>query len=64
LTMKYTFKPFEPAQLLTNHLNLGGKNQEGVEINLTNLYFTRGGKPVLPVLAEYHFSRDPCENWH
>ncbi|MBQ3462444.1 MAG: beta-galactosidase [Clostridia bacterium] len=62
--MKYTFKPYEPAKLLTNHLNLGGKNPEGEEINLTNLYFTRGGKPVLPVMAEYHFSRDNCENWH
>lgn len=62
--MKYTFKKYEPTKLLKNHLNLGGTNPQGEEINLTNLYFTRGGKPVLPVMAEYHFSRDNGENWH
>ena len=64
MTMKYTFKPYEPSKLLVNHLNLGGKNPEGEEINVTSLYFTRGGKPILPVMAEYHFSRDSRASWH
>ena len=63
MTMKYTFKPYEPSELLVNHLNLGGKNPEGQEINVTSLYFTRGAKPFLPVMAEYHFSRDSRDRW-
>lgn len=62
--MKYTFKPYKPSELLVNHLNLGGKNPQGEEINLTNRYFTRGGKPFIGVMAEYHFSRDSRDNWH
>lgn len=62
--MEYTFKKYEPSELLVNHLNLGGTNPAGEEINLTNLYFTRGGKPFIGVMAEYHFSRDSRENWH
>ncbi len=61
--MKYTFNEYEPSKLLENHLNLGGKNPDGDEINLTNLYFTRGGKPFIGVMGEYHYSRGSRENW-
>ena len=61
--MKYTFKEYKPSKLMENHLNLGGANPEGEEINLTNLYFTRGGKPFIGVMGEYHFSRDSRGNW-
>lgn len=62
--MKYTFKEYKPSKLLKNHLNLGGTNPDGEEINLTNLYFTRGSKPFIGVMGEYHYSRDSRDNWH
>lgn len=62
--MKYTFKEYQPSELLKKHLNLGGTNPKGEEINLTCLYFTRSDKPFIPVMAEYHFSRDSRDNWH
>lgn len=62
--MKYGFKEYKESELLVNHLNMGGSNPEGEEINLTNRYFTRGGKPFIGVMAEYHFSRDSRDNWH
>lgn len=62
--MRYGFKEYKETPLLVNHLNMGGKNPEGEEINLTSRYFTRGGKPFVGVMAEYHFSRDNRNNWH
>ena len=40
--MIYKFKEHENTPLLTNHLNMGGKNPDGVEINVTSKYFTKG----------------------
>ncbi len=62
--MIYKFKEYESTPLLTNHLNMGGKNPDGVEINVTSKYFTKGGKPWLGVMAEYHFSRYNRDEWH
>ena len=59
--MIYKFKD-EP--LLINHLNMGGKNPKGEEINVTSRYFTRNGKPWIGVMGEFHFSRYSRENWH
>lgn len=62
--MKYRFKQFHKSELLKNHLNMGGVNPEGEEINVTSLYFTRGGKPWIGIMGEYHFTRDLRENWY
>ena len=62
--MRFGFKKYKETPLLVNHLNMGGKNPDGEEINLTSRYFTRGGKPFVGVMAEYHFSRDNRNNWH
>ncbi len=61
--MKYTFEKYTEEPLLVNHLELGGKNPDGVEINVTSRYFTRGSKPFVGVMGEYHFSRGSRENW-
>ena len=39
--MIYKFKEFKDEPLLINHLNMGGKNPKGEEINVTSRYFTR-----------------------
>lgn len=30
---------------------------------VNTLYFTKDGKPFLPIAGELHFSRVPAENW-
>src|SRR5512136_2714648 len=52
----------QPA-VLSGHLKLGGKNPQGVEINATSRYLTRGGRPWLPVMGEFHFSRYAAAQW-
>lgn len=62
--MIYKFKEFKDEPLLINHLNMGGKNPKGEEINVTSRYFTRNGQPWIGVMGEFHFSRYSRENWH
>lgn len=62
--MIYKFKEFKDEPLLINHLNMGGKNPKGEEINVTSRYFTRNGKPWIGVMGEFHFSRYSRENWY
>mgnify|MGYP004596663995 FL=1 len=62
--MIYKFKEFKDEPLLINHLNMGGKNPKGEEINVTSRYFTRNGKPWIGVMGEFHFSRYGREHWH
>lgn len=62
--MQYQFKQYRKSPLLTNHLNMGGKNPNGETIDVTSLYFTRAGKPWIGVMGEYHFVRDARENWY
>ena len=50
-------------KIYSGHLKMGGANPDGREINANNLYFTIAGKPVLPVMGEFHFSRYPREYW-
>lgn len=62
--MHYKFRPYHKLEILTNHLNMGGENPAGEKIGVTSLYFTRGGKPWIGVMGEYHFVRDSRENWY
>lgn len=62
--MQYQFNQYQKSPLLTNHLNMGGKNPNGETINVTSQYFTRAGKPWIGVMGEYHFVRDARENWY
>ena len=45
------------------HLKMGGVNPQGVEINANSRYLTLGGRPWLPVMGEFHFSRYPADQW-
>src|SRR4051812_8993117 len=54
-------QPIPP--LLAGHLKMGGKNSAGVEINANSRYLTLGGKPWVPVMGEFHFTRYPHEEW-
>ncbi|MBQ4608012.1 MAG: beta-galactosidase [Clostridia bacterium] len=61
--MDIRFQPYRPSQILSGHLRMGGSNPAGEEIAINSLFISRRGKPVIPVMGEYHFSRDSRENW-
>jgi hypothetical protein len=42
---------------------LGGRSPAGHEIGVNSQYLTLDGKPWLPVMAEFHFSRYPEQYW-
>ena len=62
--MIYRFNSYTPSLVLKDHLNMGGRNPDGEEIVVTSQYFTRGGKPWIGVMGEYHFVRDSRDNWY
>ena len=64
MKMVYKFKEYKKSEILKGHLKMGGSNPEGERIDVTSLYFEKGGKPYLGVMGEYHFSRDKSENWY
>lgn len=62
--MQYKFKAYHKSEMLTGHLNMGGENPDGEKIDVTSLYFTRGGKPWIGVMGEYHFVRGSRDDWY
>ena len=61
--MTIRFKPYTPSPVLRGHLRMGGTSPAGEEIGANSLYLERNGKPWLPVMGEYHFSRDSRSRW-
>lgn len=61
--MKYTFRDYKPSEVISGHLKMGGTDPSGKKTDVTSLYFTRGGKPWIGVMGEYHFSRAKKEDW-
>jgi hypothetical protein len=63
-TMKLVLNAADACpKVLTGHLKMGGTNPNGCQINANSFYFTIAGKPVLPVMGEFHFSRYPRQYW-
>ncbi|UQZ36923.1 hypothetical protein C2I18_27350 [Paenibacillus sp. PK3_47] len=60
----YKFKEFKQPVILKNHLNLGGENPAGDRLDVESLYITRSGKPQVPVMGEFHFSRYDRNYWY
>lgn len=46
-----------------NYLNLGNAGPVGNEIRVNNIYMEIGGKPVLPVMGEFHYVRTDHRYW-
>lgn len=60
--MIYQVNQKETAPLLENHLKLGGDN--GIEkIEVTSQYIRKNGKPWVPFMGEYHYSRAKESEW-
>ena len=51
------------TNVLRGHLDLGGRNVQGDSIGVTSFYLERNGKPFIPVIGEFHFSRYPNQYW-
>ena len=55
--------PAQPKVIKSDHLRMGGSNPKGERIEVNNFYMSIGGKPVIPVMGEFHYSRYPAEQW-
>ena len=56
--MDICFKPHTPTPILRGHMRMGDKH-----IQVNSQYITRDGRPVIPVMGEYHFVRDSRDSW-
>lgn len=50
-------------EIKSGHLKMGNPGPTGNEIKVNSLYITIGGKPVIPVMGEFHYTRYPKEQW-
>ncbi len=50
-------------ELKTDFLRMGNPGPDGREIRINNRYMAIGGRPVVPVMGEVHFSRVPRSQW-
>lgn len=62
----HTYKltaPQTPMKIVEGKLNMGGTSPDGGSIAVNNYYMSINGKPVIPVMGEFHFSRYPRAQW-
>lgn len=50
-------------KIIRGHLDLGGSNSKGDSIGVNSFYIERNGKPFIPVIGEFHYSRYPSQYW-
>ena len=50
-------------EIKTGVLKMGDPGPAGHELLVNNQFITMGGKPIIPVMGEMHFSRYPKEQW-
>ncbi len=56
-------EPEAPMQIVEGKLDMGGTSPTGGSIQVNSFYMTIDGKPAVPVLGEFHYSRYPREQW-
>ncbi len=52
-----------PPPVTATPLEMGDSDSTRERVQLTTRYVTHDGEPWIPVMGEYHFSRDVPENW-
>lgn len=52
-----------PKPLVRDHLDLGGTGADGASYAVNSFYIEKNGKPFLPLIGEFHYSRYPAEDW-
>ncbi len=53
--------PLKP--ITRGHLDLGGTAPDGKSIAVNSFYIEKEGKPFVPLIGEFHFSRYPAQEW-
>lgn len=53
----------EPAPVQRGHLDLGGTASDGRTIAVNSFYIEQDGKPLFPIVGEFHYSRCPAADW-
>ena len=61
--MSIRFQEHHAMPVLRGHLRMGDTSPDGETIEVTSQAIERNGKRWIPVMGEYHFSRDARENW-
>lgn len=56
-------EPSVAKTVKTGHLDMGGVSPDGGSIEVNSYYLSIDGKPVIPVLGEFHYSRYPADQW-
>jgi len=51
------------TEIKSGHLKMGNCGVSGKEILVNNRYLTLGGKPIIPVMGEVHYTRVPKSQW-
>jgi beta-galactosidase len=54
-------QPSAPPE--TGFLHLGGRSSTGHDLEVNSRFLALDGKPMLPVMGEFHFSRYPPQYW-
>ena len=62
-TAPHSIRVTEPEPLATAPLDMGDPEGTPDRIRVTTRHLERGGRPWIPVMGEYHFSRDLPERW-
>jgi beta-galactosidase len=52
-----------PMSVTRGHLDLGGAGLAGSSIAVNSFYIERNGKPFVPIVGEFHYSRYPANEW-
>jgi beta-galactosidase len=55
--------PATPKQIVEGRLDMGGTSPSGGTIAVNSYYMSIDGRPVIPVMGEFHFSRYPRAQW-
>ena len=55
--------PSTNKKIIRGHLALGGVDPKGDSIAVNSYYIEVKGKPFIPVIGEFHYSRYPSEYW-
>jgi beta-galactosidase len=60
---EYQIEIAKTAQRPLSEIDMSGKNPSGVLLGVNNKYFTKNGKPWLPLMGEMHYNRVPVNDW-
>ena len=55
--------PKQPMEIREGGLKMGGTAPNGGSIAVNNFFVSRNGRPVIPIMGEFHYVRTPETEW-